>query len=71
MEKNYKTKKEEMKKEKTAGNAVVFETLNSVRFLLRPMKTGSLCSVRRMSAIYWGTRNLITLYISSLTHMTP
>ena len=25
MEKNYKTKKEEMKKEKTAGNAVVFE----------------------------------------------
>ena len=25
MEKNYKTKKEEMKNEKTAGNAVVFE----------------------------------------------
>ena len=25
MERNYKTKKEEMKKEKTAGNAVVFE----------------------------------------------
>ena len=26
MEKNYKTKKEEMKNEKTAGNAVVFES---------------------------------------------
>ena len=53
------------------GMLSCLKTLNSVRFLLRPMKMESLGSARRMSAIYWGTRNLITLYISSLTHMTP
>lgn len=32
------------------------KTLNSVRFLLRPMKTGSLCSAQKMSAMRWGIR---------------
>ena len=61
MEKNYKTKKEEMKNEKTAGNAVVFENPEFGKILLRPMKTGSPCSARKMSAMRWGIRNQETL----------
>ena len=40
MEKNYKTKKEEMKNEKTAGNAVVFENPESIGSFAFAVKKG-------------------------------
>ena len=32
------------------------KTLNSVRFLHEPMKTGSLCSAQEMFVMRWGTK---------------
>lgn len=40
MEKNYKTKKEEMKNEKTAGNAVVFENPEFGKILTQTDENG-------------------------------
>ena len=40
MEKNYKTKKEEMKNEKTAGNAIVFENPEFGKILTQTDENG-------------------------------
>ena len=71
MEKNYKTKKEEMKNEKTAGNAVVFENPEFGKVLTQTDENGEPLFCAKDVCDILGTRNLITLYISSLTHMTP
>ena len=63
MEKNYKTKKEEMKNEKTAGNAVVFENPEFGKILTQTDENGEplfcakdVCDVLGLSLIHISRR---------------
>ena len=69
MEKNYKTKKEEMKNEKTAGNAVVFENPEFGKILTQTDENGEplFCAKDVCNALgYKKPRNAVNQLVNPL-----